>query len=387
MAINLSDSAPPYAPASAQRDRFLDLLRGLSVVRVVALHLFTRPPVVYLPWIQWLYPGMPEIFFVSGSLIGPALARRRASSVVRARLRRVIPPYLPYAVAIMAVMVITDLRTTNISGKFTARQALWFVFPFNRPEGSTTRVILWGHLWFITAFLWLIVLSPVLWWLAKRIGVWLMLVPLAVFALCVYAEKRTTIPVSEEFWIVSQFGTFFVLGMVRSAGRLPDLRPRTWAVLSAMFIAIGVLVAFVIEPVAHKPIREMYSSRSAYLFVGAAWLCAALAAHGPLSRWANRHRLTFLQACTQRTFTMYLWGPAADAVSVTVAKRLLPHKWAAISVHIVLSFTALTVAVLALGWIEDLAANRAPRLLPGVSKWPRTRGGAARVFNRAGMGT
>ena len=141
------------------------------MVRVVALHLFTRPPVVYLPWIQWLYPGMPEIFFVSGSLIGPALARRRASTVVRARLRRVIPPYLPYAVAIMAVMVITDLRTTNITGRFTAHQALWFVFPFNRPEGSTTRVILWGHLWFITAFLWLIVLSPVLWWLAKRIGV------------------------------------------------------------------------------------------------------------------------------------------------------------------------------------------------------------------------
>ena len=81
---------------------------------------------------------------------------------------------------------------------------------------------------------------------------------------------------------------------------------------------------------------------------------------------------------------MYLWGPAADAVSVTVAKRLLPHKWAAISVHIALSFTALTVAVLALGWIEDLAANRPPRLLPGVFKWPRI--GAERVFNRAGIG-
>ena len=360
-------SAPGATTALAGRDRFLDLLRGLSVLRVVALHLFTRPPVVYLPWIQWLYPGMPEIFFVSGSLIGPTLMKRRASVVVRGRLRRIVPPYVPYAIAIMVVMAITDRRTPDTSGSFTARQALWFLVPFNRPEGSTTRVILWGHLWFITAFLWLIVAAPLLWWLVRRVGALVLSVPLLGFVLCVYAEKKTQLRVSEEFWVVSQFGTFFVLGMVRSAGRLPNWRPRVWAALSGTFMVIGVAVAFVIEPISRKPVNEMYSSRTAYLFVGAAWLCAALAAHGPLSRWADRHRLAFLQACTQRTFTMYLWGPAADAVSVTVAKRLLPLKAAAISVHITLSFLALGAAVLALGWIEDLAAGRKGRLIPRVT--------------------
>lgn len=363
----MTDTAPDMTDTvavSSERDRFLDLLRGLSVLRVVALHLFSRPPVVYLPWIQWLYPGMPEIFFVSGSLIGPALDRRPAFTVVRARLRRVLPPYVPYALAVVAVMAVTDHRSVGAGASFTARQALSFAIPWVRPQGSDTRVILWGHLWFVTAFLWLIVLSPLLWWLAKKIGVALLLLPLAGFVTCVYLEKRHGIGLGEEFWATSQFGTYFVLGLVRSAGRLPKFRPAVWATFAALSMATGALVALVIEPVSHKAVKELYTSRTAYLFVGTAWLCAAIAAHGPISRWASHHRLRFLQACTQRTFTMYLWGPAADAVSVSVAKRLLPHKAAAITVHIGLSMMALATAVLVFGWIEDLAARRPARLVP-----------------------
>lgn len=362
----MTASARMDQAVSSERDRFLDLLRALSVLRVVALHMFLRPPLVYLPWIQWLYPGMPEIFFVSGSLIGPGLDKRPPRKVVLSRLRRVVPPYIPYAMAAMAVMAVTDRRSTAAAASFTGRHLLSFLVPLTRPEGSTTRVILWGHLWFVTAFIWLILLSPLLWWLAKRVGAVLMLVPLLGFATCVYLEKRHQIGLGEEFWATSQFGTYYVLGMVRSAGRLPKLRPRVWAAMAAATMGAGLLVALVIEPIADKRPHELYSSRTAYLFVGTAWLCAAIAAHGPLSRWASRHRLRFLEACTQRTFTMYLWGPAADAVSVSVAKRLLPNKWQAISVHITVSMLTLIVAVLAWGWVEDLAARRKPRLVPAL---------------------
>jgi peptidoglycan/LPS O-acetylase OafA/YrhL len=363
-AESLAEPRPETAGTGRARDDFLDLLRALSVLRVVLLHLVTRPPVVYLPWIQWIYPGMPEIFFVSGSLMVPSLMRRRSSVVVRARLRRVFPPYVPYACIVVLVMWVTDRRTVAVNASFRLRQAMWFVFPWVRPQGSVTRVILWGHLWFVSAFLWLIVLSPLLWWCVKRAGALMLVVPLLGFSACVWFEKLHHVGVREEFWSLSQFGFCFLLGMVRAAGKFPNWRPFIWVSLAAVCCSIGVVIAVVVEPIANKPVKELYASRSAYLFLGTAWLFAAIAAHGPLTRFAREHRLRFLRACTKRTFTLYLWGPAADAVSVSIAKRLLPHQAAAIFVHVTVSMLVLAVIVVAVGWIEDVAARRPPRLLP-----------------------
>jgi peptidoglycan-N-acetylglucosamine deacetylase len=167
----MSATLPSTAEEPTQpkpRDRFLDLLRLVSVLRVVALHTASKPPVIYLPWIQWIFPGMPEVFFVSGAVTAAALRKRGAAGVVAKRLRRLLPPYYVYAAAALAVMYITDARSTEPDASLDRGDWLSFLLPVVRPTGSVDRVVLWGHLWFLTSFLWVLTLSPLLHWLYRK---------------------------------------------------------------------------------------------------------------------------------------------------------------------------------------------------------------------------
>jgi surface polysaccharide O-acyltransferase-like enzyme len=361
---------PALDTRAAGHDSFLELLRNVSVLRVVFLHMVLRPPLVYLPWIQWVYPGMPEIFFVSGVLMAVSLSRRPSVQVVRDRIRRVILPFAAYAPLAVAAMVITDRRSALPGASVAGRDLLGYVFPFVEPGGSTTRQILWSHLWFVTAFLWVIVLSPLMIRLIDRIGVAVLVIPLGVFAGAIFVRKYLERPVTEQVVNISQFGTFFVLGLLAGRGKLGIFQPgdrrgaRWWAAIAVACGLLGTMVALVIEPINNKRPAELYSSRSAYLFIGAAWLALALAFHGPLSAWTAKHRNRFVEACTHRTFTLYLWGLPADAVATTIAKRLLPNKWIAVPTYIGISLVTLAGAVLAFGWIEDWSARRRLRLIP-----------------------
>jgi peptidoglycan-N-acetylglucosamine deacetylase len=363
------------AESSSQQphDPFLELLRNVSVLRVVFLHLVLRPPLIYLPWIQWIYPGMPEIFFVAGTLMSYSLQRRSATRVVVDRVRRVVFPYFVYAIVAVVAMRITDARSTNVGATFTNRSLLSFIVPIVEPNGSSTRQILWSHLWFVTAFLWLIVFSPLLARLVKRVGIASVLFPLMIFAVSVAIRKLTTLDVPAQLTNISQFGVFYMLGMVAGHGRLGRLsidRPTArcvWLLIGFVCALGGVVTAIVIEPIARKHPAELYASKSAYLLIGTAWLALALAFHQSLSQWTRRHPNRWLRACTQRTFTLYLWGLPADAIGTAVAKRFLPNRSIAVPMYVLVSITALCVAVLAVGWVEDLSARRKLRLLPLLS--------------------
>jgi peptidoglycan/LPS O-acetylase OafA/YrhL len=360
----------PTQDAPVERDTFLELLRNVSVLRVVFLHLVLRPPLIYLPWIQWIYPGMPEIFFVSGVLMAGSLARRPTTAVVRDRARRVVVPFAAYVPFALGAMYVTDSRSSDPKASMVMRDVIGYLVPLVEPGGSQSRQILWSHLWFVTAFLWAILLAPLLVRLIDRIGAFVLGLPLGVFAAAIFVRKYLERPVPEEFVNISQFGTFFVLGLLAGRKRLGVLMPghphgvRWWTGIAVVCGTAGVLVATVIEPISNKRPAELYSSRTAYLFVGAAWLALALAFHQQLAQWTARHRNRFITACTNRTFTLYLWGLPADAVGTSVAKRLLPNRWMAIPTYLSVSLGLLFVAVLAFGWLEDFSARRPLRLLP-----------------------
>lgn len=367
MAAGSTAAGSTAAGSAGSRDRFLDVLRTISVTRVVLLHVLTRPPIVYLPWIQWIYPGMPEVFFVSGAVMAVSLSKRDAREVVTGRLRRLLPPFVPYAAVALAVMYATDVRSADPAATLRWGDVATWVLPFLRAEGSTTRVILWGHVWFLSAFLWLIVLSPALFAVRRRLGRYAgaeVLIPLAVFAGVVAAEKLGGMRPREEILNASLFGTFFVLGFSYVDGWLQRVRPARLTAMAAVCALAGVVVAFVIEPVSRKPVNELYASHTAHLLIGGAWLFAALAVAEPVRRWAAGRRLGYVGFLTQRTYTLFLWGPAANAVAVTVAKRLMPNQAAAIAVLLGLAFVVLCVMTMATGWVEDLAAGRPPRLVP-----------------------
>jgi peptidoglycan/LPS O-acetylase OafA/YrhL len=365
------------APHVADRDPFLELLRNISVLRVVLLHLVLRPPFVYFPWIQWIYPGMPEIFFVSGALAAASISRRGTASVLARRTKRVLLPYSVYAVVAVVAMVVTDRRTDRADSTFTASDVLSFVFPLVQPTGSATRAILWSHLWFVTVFLWLLLLTPLFMRVAERFGGWVVLPPLALVGFAVLGRQGLRWDIPSELGLIGQFGAYYCLGVASGRGllgwfqrsgsaspHLADGVRRRWLFLAALAAVSGTVVGLVIEPISRKRPPELYSSRTAYLLIGFAWLALALALHGPLSRWTAAHRSRWLEACTQRTFTLYLWGLPADAVGVAVAKRFLPNRWIATPLYVLVSLAALAVAVLAVGWIEDYSAGRRLRLVP-----------------------
>jgi peptidoglycan/LPS O-acetylase OafA/YrhL len=350
-----------------ERDGFLDLLRAVSVTRVVLLHVLTRPPIIYFPWIQWIYPGMPEVFFVSGVVMASALEKRGGLTVISARLRRLLPPFVPYAIAALSVMAVTDARSADPVATLTRNHVItWFV-PLLRARGSVSRTILWGHVWFLSAFLWVIALAPLMMWVRRRLGRAAgleVLIPLAVFSGGVLAEKLFNIAWNEEMLNASLFGTFFVLGFSYRTGWLSRVSASVFGGLAAAFGAAGVLTALVIEPVRDKPVNELYASHSAHLLVGAAWLFAALAFAGPIRAWAAGRQLRYVGVLTQRTYTLFLWGPAANAVAVAVAKRFMPNQAAAIAVLLICALATLCVMTAAIGWVEDWAAKRPLRLVP-----------------------
>jgi peptidoglycan-N-acetylglucosamine deacetylase len=364
------DRTPSYAavgPVGAgRRDQFLDLLRAVSICRVVMLHTLLRPPVVYLPWIMWIYPGMPEVFFVSGAVTMSMLDRRPTRQVVVSRIRRIALPYAVYATAALALMAITDARSTA-SGASVPWPLVWRWFvPLLAPRGSTDRVFLWGQLWYIGAFLWLVFASPALVALhrRRRIGPAIVAIPLVGFAVCLWLTKRTSVGVDEAIITACQFGVFFAAGF--SYRRIASWPWRRFLALSVTAFATGVLTAEVIEPIGDRGTQELYASRTGHLLIGAGWMLLAFAAQGPIRRWVARHPApmrSVVGRINQRTLTMYLWGLAANGVGNS-ASRSLGGPGGSLAVYLSVSALSFLGFVLAFGWIEDIAARRRPRIVP-----------------------
>ena len=69
-------------PASTGRDRYLDLLRAIALVRIVAFHTFFQAV-----WLSVVFPSMGVMFALAGSLMVRSL-QRPAASVLKSRARR-----------------------------------------------------------------------------------------------------------------------------------------------------------------------------------------------------------------------------------------------------------------------------------------------------------
>src|SRR3954470_2690597 len=70
------------------RDRYIDSLRAVALVRVVVYHLFGWA------WLPLVFPSMPIMFALAGSLVASSLDRSPLNpwSVLRKRTRRLLPP-------------------------------------------------------------------------------------------------------------------------------------------------------------------------------------------------------------------------------------------------------------------------------------------------------
>ena len=380
------ESAPSVTrlrPADAnRRDPALDLLRTVALARVLLWHAFAAP------WMTF-FAAMPVMFFVAGTLIEAPTAAGSHGALVRRRARRLLLPLWVYGVVVAAAGLLRDPASgpTLASVPTALWHAVTWMFPLVDPAGSEWHGgWLSTHLWYLRAYLWVLLLAPLLAVLARRAARTLPVLVLAVAALelChrahvpVVGSGTTAVLVGDAL----TYGGFVVLGMAyrRRPGPLP-----VRLLAAGVAAACGATIAFVV--LIGLPAGGVNDSYAAVALTGVGWLLAAGAAEGPIRRLAERpHTRRLTAAVTRRAVTIYLWHPAAIVLAYAVLKgsdrfprMSVVHQWPVPAVLVVaLALVSTAIAVAALGWVEDLAARRSPRVGRG-RRTPRVGTRAARL--------
>ncbi len=345
---------------TTQRDRWFDLLRAVAIVRVIAYHAF---PAVAL---EVVFPSMGVMFALGGSLMAASLDRGGAGRAVRSRLRRLLPALWVMAAVLVPLMLVAGWADRP----GWARLLLW-VLPVADPPAAAWAEPAAGVLWYLVTYLWLVLLSPWLLRLYRR-------APVPAFVLLMTTvsvlSNVDTVP-GGPGWVATNVGTFgvcWLLGFAHRDGQLRRIPGMLAAVIAAVCAGGGLAWAWVsrgaegFDP-ASRPL--------AYAVFSAGFVLALLRWAPPMG-WLARSRFLdgVVSLVNARAVTIYLWHNVAITGAVVLATRLDVWRAGVVEKEVFLAIALVLLAnlVLALGWVEDLAARRPVRALP----WPAPPGAA-----------
>jgi CubicO group peptidase (beta-lactamase class C family)/peptidoglycan/LPS O-acetylase OafA/YrhL len=340
------------APSRSERELFLDAIRAIAIVRVVAWHAFGVATITYF------VAAMPAMFFVTGSLLAKSMSRRAPRIVLADRFRRLLIPLWAFAgVAWLAMAVAAARMGTDLP----LHRAVVWLFPLLDPHGSAWEGgWLSSHLWYLRTLVWLLLASPLLLRAVRRVGPAVLLVPVAgVFVLdAVTREGGALAGHHATTWAAGDlvlYSVFLMAGFVHRDKGYGRVSRRGWMVLA--LLAAGAATAWrLTQPV---PLGVVNNSHPMHLFVGAAWLCVAVAGRDLLTRVASGRLVgAAVRAIGRRSLTIYLWHTAA----IIVALNALEAVWIDGPLRppglVLLTAVGILVAVHLFGWVEDLAARR-----------------------------
>jgi peptidoglycan/LPS O-acetylase OafA/YrhL len=386
--------APRTRPAGAEprtpepksppvRDRYLDLLRAVALVRVVVYHTFSWA------WLTFLFPSMGVMFALAGSLMARSLGRP-ALGVVRSRARRLLLPLWLYGAALLTVLFVQGWRPGHGGAGGWLRMLCWIVPlgspPYPEEIGSNSGLLdtTWaleaaGPLWYLRAYLWFVLASPLLLRAFRRLPWVTLLAPLALTA--VVGTGLVAIPgaTGEAVTDFAVYGSCWLLGFAHHDGLLRRIPAYAVALAAPVTMAAGLWWA------SGHPGEEGWDLNDIPL-AQALWsfgFCLLLLRVSP--SW---HRLPGplrvlerpVTLANSRAVTLYLWHQVALIATVPLLDLLwripaigdseamsgaLERSYDVLMFLAVWPLVALLIA--AFGWAEDVAARRRPRL------WPRTK--------------
>ncbi|MDQ0601346.1 peptidoglycan/LPS O-acetylase OafA/YrhL [Streptomyces canus] len=382
------------APKKPGRDRYLDLLRSIALVRVVAYHLFGWA------WLTVLFPSMGVMFALAGSLMARSL-KRPAWGVIRGRIRRLLPPLWAFSAVVLALLFAGgwDLsKDPDHSGAWGLIEMVNYVIPLGAPPfpwsiGSQSGLLenTWavqaaGPLWYLRAYLWFVVASPLLLWAFRRAPWPTLLAPLGLTA--VVGTGLVSIP-GETGNAVTDFAVYggcWVMGFAHHEGLLAKV-PRYLAVsCSVLLMAFGLWWASGHLGPDGWDLNDIPLAQATWSFGFVVILLQYSPSWqelpGRLAKWDKLVTLS-----NNRAVTIYLWHNMLIMATVPILDRLyeLPFMQddravsALDSTYMIWMFflvwPLIALAILGVGWIEDLAAQRKPRLWPDGAKKKRARAG------------
>jgi len=352
------DVPGPRAPASPpRRERWMDSLRALALARVVLYH------VTGWGWLSIAFPAMGVMFALAGSLMAGSLGRTPAVDVVGHRIRRLLPPVWLLGLVVVPLMLAHGWLRETGDHAFSWPEMLLWVFPILDPPGS-----LWGSdftvvLWYVRTYLWFVLLSPILLIAFRRRPVVTVLTPLVFVALDALLGSPIGDSGSVGQGIVDfcTFGACWVLGFAHRDGMLRRIHP---AVLVGLFVAAvglgGWWTAGHPLPDGTFDLNEIPLGQ-ALISVGAVLLFLRVS---PNLAWLDRTPVLgrLVTVVNARAVTIYLWHNIAIDLAYPVTDRL---GWPSPAAHMGTTVVLIALAVFAFGWVEDVAARRPLRILPG----------------------
>lgn len=371
--------AAPAAGTKPGRDRYLDLLRAVALVRVVVFHLFGWA------WLTVLFPSMGVMFALAGSLMARSLARP-AWSVVRGRLRRLLPPMWAFLAVVVPVVFLLGWKPVREEGIWWFLKLGCYLLPVGTPpfpwesgsEGGFLETS-WaeqtmGPLWYIRAYLWFVLASPLLLKAFRRLPWVTLLAPIGLTA--VIGTGLVTVPGTAGEGLVdfAVFGSCWILGFAHNDGLLRTV-PRYLTVSLAAF-----LMAFALWWASGHLTEEGWNLDEIPL-AQATWslgFCVILLQYAPSwrqlpGRLAGWDSLVTL--ANNRAVTIYLWHNLLLMAAFPLIDQLWNVPWVGdhLGTYIDASYNTLVLIliwpliglmILSVGWVEDVAAKRRPRLWP-----------------------
>ncbi|MFE4540732.1 acyltransferase [Streptomyces scopuliridis] len=366
-------------PATSGRDRYLDLLRAVALVRVVVFHVFGWA------WLTILFPSMGVMFALAGSLMARSLSKRPPWSVIRGRLRRLLPPMWVFALVVVPVMFVLGWRPAREEGAWWFAELANYLVPLGAPpypvESGDPGGLLdttWadeaaGPLWYIRTYLWFVLASPLLLWAFRRLPWVTLLFPVALTA--VIGTGLVEIPgeTGNALTDFAVYGACWVLGFAHQDGVFRRV-PRYLTVSLAALAMAGALWW------ASGHLTDEGWNLDEIPLAQAAWslgFCAILLQYAPSWRRLPGRAARYdalITLANNRAVTIYLW----HNVLIMATVPLLDQLWnipgidafgtaldaASSTLTLLLVWPLLALMILAVGWVEDMAAGRAPRLWP-----------------------
>ena len=346
------------ATVSAVRNRYLDLLRAAAILRVIVYHLFGWP------WLTIALPAMGVMFALAGSLMAASLDDRAAGRVVVSRLRRLLPPLWAFGLVAVPVMLAAGWAHEDGDQPLRLSRLAFWVLPVGDPPGSEWGVDWWEPLWYLRAYLWFVLLSPLLYAAYRRIGWPTVAAPIALLAILDRTGFALPATADAAMWDVAAYGACWIAGFAHHDGRLA--RVRLWVLLPVAG-ALGAAALYWLHghPGENGPdLNDVPESQALWSL---AFVLLVLR-FKPGTGWLDRLRpvRAAVDVLNARAVTVYLWHNVMIAVMWAALTWLALDDLGVLNGPVTLAATLLLTAgaALAFGWVEDLAARRRPRLWP-----------------------
>lgn len=351
------------AATPEHRNRYVDLLRAVSIVVVVVGHWLAAAVTVTdgslggvnvlaaLPWthpLTWALQVMPVVFLVGGyanaaSLTAYHRAGGPAAAWVRSRALRLLGPTAVFLIALGA--------------GYAAARALGADQDVTRRAVSLAGI----SLWFLVVYLAVVALAPPLLVAQRR---WRLAVPLALFALVVLGDTARLITGSNAAAAVNYLAGWLAvhqLGVAWHDGALTASRrtPITLAVgglgLLLLLTGPGPYAVTMVGAAVPPELGNTAPPTVALMALAVAQAGAVLLLRGVGNRWLARRRVwTAVVSVNAVALTVYLWHmvPVVLAGAALVATGLFPQPpvgsgtWFALRVPWLVVLAALLLALI-----------------------------------------